>query len=481
MRAVIFSLLAMISCNAYPQAKAVKISVDDRLSVTVVGFKEYTGLYDVASDGTISGAGFGIAAVAGKTIAQVTELLTSKFRLVILDPHVYVGLAVERPKVIYLVGLPAPENPPVLARSSGPKLPLGAVAFLPETTVRSLLAGGSFGDRPDRFEGLVVRGGQTVARFDIDKLLGGDSTQFDGPLKPNDVVIIRSKPRVKIWLMGPFRQPGDHMVPAGITVDEAISAAGGIDVTWLPPGSDFGGAAALGRAHIEFTRGGVSRSLPALAGSPDLALTVEAGDTFTLVLPKTLNVTVAGFVARPSEVSIDASVGAMAAIAKAGGPAPSGGLSNVLLYRGSEMYHLDLTPGSAMPPQMPLHPNDLIYIGENRRSVQVLGAVQKAGILYLPDDKRELRASEALVRVNGLAGDGSLRRAVLVRRGADGKYFVFKKFNLDEFLKDGKIAANPVLEPGDVLYFGTPKGLSSQGIIQLISAAAVLYSVGFRL
>ena len=34
------------------------------------------------------------------------------------------------------------------------------------------------------------------------------------------------------------------------------------------------------------------------------------------------------------------------------------------------------------------------------------------------------------------------------------------QFNLDEFLKDGKLESNPAIQPGDCLLFGQPKGFT---------------------
>lgn len=484
MRALVVFALALLVGSLYGQSKPVTISIEDRLSVTLVGYKEYSGLYDVASDGTISGPGFGVAKVAGKTLAQATELLKSKFKLVLQDPTVYVGLAVERAKVVYVVGIPISPNPtvPIKAGDIG-RLPQGAIVLQPDTTVRTILAGASFGDRPDNFEALVIRKGETVHRIDIDRLLKGATDVFDGPFEPSDVLVIRPKGRVKVWFVGPFRQPGDHLVAEGLTIDQAISSFGGYDPSLLPQGQDLG-VQVLGRAHLVLSRGGKARTLRAIAGNPDLSLPVEAGDTLTLVLPTTVNITVAGFVIRPSEVSVDSGISALGAIAKAGGPDPRGGLSNVLLYRGNEVHHLNLSPGAALPSQMPLQANDLLYVSENRRMIQVLGQAKLPGVIYLPDDGREFRASEALARAGGLTPEGSLRRAVVVRRDATGKFKVQQQFNLDEFLKDGKTASNPVLQPGDVLYFGTPKGISSTMALQLasqvINSAAVLYSFGIR-
>ncbi|MBC8063735.1 MAG: hypothetical protein H7Y17_02820, partial [Chlorobia bacterium] len=69
------------------------------------------------------------------------------------------------------------------------------------------------------------------------------------------------------------------------------------------------------------------------------------------------------------------------------------------------------------------------------------------------------------------------RRNNLVRPNADGKLAIKAVFNLDEFLKDGKQESNPIVEPGDILYFGQPKGVTGQTVLQAISGALLIQSV----
>lgn len=462
-------------------APHVKVEVGDRLLVTIVDYKDLSGPFEVASDGTLSGPLFGIVPAAGKTLDEIQEEIIARLKRTILDPEAYVSFAAQRPKVVFLIGLSLPSATPASPSSdaTAPKSPIvnGQVQLLPTTTVRSLLAGASFGDRVDKLEGLIIRSSETIHKIDIDRLLRGDRDQFDGPLLPNDVVVVRQKPMVKIWLVGPFKQPGDHLVPTDATIDQAISVSGGYDTT----GQNQLDAGILNRSHLQLRRGDHSQDLTAAPGSKDLAAKVEAGDTLTLVLPRTVNVEVTGHVIRQSEVFVDSTASPLAAIAKADGVNGSGTLDGVLLLRGPEMYRLDLTPREGEKPAIAnLEPNDILYVPENKRYVIVLGAVVHAGITYFPDEKRDLYAAEALSQAGGLAPNGSLLRAVLLHPDGTGKY-VRTKFNLDRYLKDGDLRSNPKLAPGDVLFFDTPKGVGLVGVTQVLTTAAILNSLGIKL
>jgi protein involved in polysaccharide export with SLBB domain len=481
-RFLVTLIASMLACCLLAQAPSpLKIGVGDRLLVTVVGYKEYSGTYEVVSDGSISGPGFGVVVVAGETLNQITTVLTAKLRDSVNDPRVYVSLESERPKVIFVIGIPiglSTASAPVRPGDSA-RVPQGQVPLVPETTVRSVLAGTSLGDRPDLLEAVLVRDGVTFKLIDVDKLLKGDPNEFDGPLMPNDVLIVRPKPVVKVWLVGGFRAPGDHLVPAGITVDQAISLLGGYDPTSVAGGSPDAQTSFINRAKVELRRGDEVKTLSAISGAPDRQQTIEPGDVFTLVLPKSVNITVAGYVQHSGEVFVDSSAGVLAAVAKAGGPTPNGGLNGVLVFRGNEVYRLDLGPQAfgKKPLQFELHGDDLVYVPENRNSIQVLGTVLKSGVQYLPLDGRPYRLSEALANAGGLIETvGTLRRVAVERPDGTGKY-KSTLYNLDEFLKDGKASANPVLQPGDVLYFGTPKGFSVNGLIQVLSIAALLNSL----
>ena len=112
--------------------------------------------------------------------------------------------------------------------------------------------------------------------------------------------------------------------------------------------------------------------------------------------------------------------------------------------------------GTAEP--FELQSNDLVVVPENRRFVYVLGEVTRPG-RYAIGDGETLTATDALSVAGGLNSRGTNRRVALVRPNEEGVYTT-RVFNIDEFLRDGDSDANPVMRPGDVLFFGQPRGIT---------------------
>ena len=75
--------------------------------------------------------------------------------------------------------------------------------------------------------------------------------------------------------------------------------------------------------------------------------------------------------------------------------------------------------------------------------------------------------------------NGSMRRVVIARPGPDGKV-VAKEYNLDEYVKDGNLKANPEVMPDDVVMFGYPKGIAIDQLYNILSPLLILNSV-FRI
>jgi protein involved in polysaccharide export with SLBB domain len=104
----------------------------------------------------------------------------------------------------------------------------------------------------------------------------------------------------------------------------------------------------------------------------------------------------------------------------------------------------------------------------------VLGGVREPGTFFMEDGK-SYRLADALAMAKGLVERGSLRRAMVLTRVGDK--FTTQSYNLDEFLKDGRLASNPELKPGDVVLFGQPKGITTQSATQFLSGLLVFNSL----
>lgn len=199
---------------------------------------------------------------------------------------------------------------------------------------------------------------------------------------------------------------------------------------------------------------------------------LEPGDVVTF-LSKTFRVTVSGEVNDPGQITIRTDTQIAAVIATAKGITKEGTLENVLVFRGPDVYQVDVAAAQkGKAPNFTLQPGDSVFVRKSENTVYALGEVRTPGRYVIPDN-RDYHAADLLASAQGLNAQGSLRRVTLVRPGEDGK-FVATQFNLDEFLKGGKIASNPKLQKGDILLFSQPRAVQLLSLNQIASTAFLL-------
>ena len=202
---------------------------------------------------------------------------------------------------------------------------------------------------------------------------------------------------------------------------------------------------------------------------------MQPDDVVTL-LNKLFKVTVSGEVMTPGDYSVTSDSQLISAIAQAKGVTKDGTLKNVLVFRGKDVFNVDVAgTQNGQANDFTLKPGDAIVVRKSENAAYILGEVRMPGRYVIPDDK-VMYAADLLALAQGLSPNGTLRRMALVRPGKDGK-FVATQYNLDEFLKDGKVASNPKLQSGDILLFTQPKAVQILSLNQIASTAFLLGGV----
>ena len=371
-RLVVFLALALAALS-FGQAPSdsiptpAKIRTGDEIVVTVAGFVSFSGDYVVSDDGMLTGVGFGSVQAEGKTLAEITDEVTTQLKKRLVDPEVELVLKKQTTQVIYVVG----------GQHSEP------ITYTPELDLRQIVGMAGLTDTPTMTDCVINRKGEPVRHIDLPKLLQGDPSQWDGPMQPNDVVTFIDK-MFRVSVSGEVNEPGDYMVR-------------------------------------------------------------EDGQL-------------------------------IAAIAQAKGVTNFGTLKNVLVFRGQDVYDIDVSAAeTGKPVSFPLEAGDSIVVRKSENAVYILGEVRMPGRYVIPDGKK-LFASDVLALAQGLTPTGSLRRMALVRPGKDGKYQA-TSYNLDEFLKSGKAASNPELQSGDILLFNQPKAFQLVNLNQIASTAFLLNGI----
>ena len=199
---------------------------------------------------------------------------------------------------------------------------------------------------------------------------------------------------------------------------------------------------------------------------------MQANDVVTF-LTKVFHVTVSGEVNDPGDYVVRDDSQVESAIAQAKGVTKEGTLQNVLVFRGQDVFKVDVS-ASAEGKKEPfaLQPGDSVVVRKSENAVYILGEVRMPGRYVVPDNKT-VTIADLLAIAQGLTPNGSLRRVALVRPDGTGK-FNATAYNLDEFLKQGKVASNPTLQSGDIVLFGQPKQFQLASLNQIASTAYLL-------
>ncbi len=453
------NLLPTLACAAVllfggsPQRQPVRLKVGDVVAVECLD-KEYSGDYAVLSDGAIYGHGFGRLLVEGKTWDQVQPLVRRSMSKFVRPESVFVTIHSERPDVVYLVGMGSGKGPTPLT---------------PDLDLRQLLSSATLGEDTDEVDAKLFRDGKLVHSYNVREVLRDDDPANSVKLQPSDVISISPSAFVRVWVLGMVVKAGEVRLPDGSDVYRALSAAGGIR-----PAAAGDTETSMVDAHLVIRRGQETIVAPLSPPPGAKPVPLEANDTVSVEGPELKRITVAGEVRKPGEFIARGDAGIVNAISLAGGVADDGTLRRVLVFRKGEMLQVDASGPIAGQgqPNLSVQSGDVIYVRKNENSIYVLGEVNSPKRILM-EDHRVYRVSDALSLGGGLSGRGTLRRVYLSRPGPDGRGII-TEFNLDEYLKDGKDSANPVLEPGDAVLFGQPKGLTLGSVGQALSSFVFL-------
>lgn len=259
---------------------------------------------------------------------------------------------------------------------------------------------------------------------------------------PRVTVIISKFNSRRLSVLGEVKTPGIVGYSSDITLLEAVSRGGG-----LTEDADLLGALLVRGGEIEpvdfyalFKRGDMSQNA-----------VMKAGDAVLIPSVKDKKVLVLGQVTKPLVVALTPALTLVEAIARAGGLTDSADLAGALLVREGRAEPVDfdrLFRKGDLSQNALLKANDVVMIPNIAdKKVFVLGEVAKAQVL-------SLRAGTTLVEAISTAGGFTInakRSNVLIVRGGLGDPKIIT-VDVDAVTKEGQVAANVRLEPGDIVY-----------------------------
>ena len=199
-----------------------KIVARDSLVVTVVGVQAFTNKYPVAIDGTIEFPELGPIKVSGLTAREAADMLATKLKdaQILRSPQITVELEQTANKKVTVNGL---------VRSQG------AVNYAGELTLLDALvrAGGRLPEAAD--EVLIVRASEASgAEAPEARTITVDARQLErGELTHNVVLqdgdkvfVTKAQP---VTVTGYVRSVGAYSIESGMTVEQVLALAGGVD------------------------------------------------------------------------------------------------------------------------------------------------------------------------------------------------------------------------------------------------------------
>ena len=438
------------------------IDPGDTLTVTVFNQPTYSGDFLVLEDGTVNGRGFGRVLVAHKTVAEVQSKIHTILLKTLKNPEVTVVFKNQLNSPVYVIG----------SLHSGGQLggAPGMTPWVPFQTLREFIVAQGIPMDPDLIDAyLYHRGVATPLLINLPKLLRGDPSVYNGQMQPYDELVMLPRAYIRVFFntnifAGQTEKTGEVRIKAGDDVYRGLAEAGGITNT-----SGF----LLEELSVVVKRGGQVFKFPAKQDPKSPTFLLLDGDYIYIDGPTQIHVTVSGEVVQPGYFAVNAGGPVSAAIAQAKGLMTDASLHYIDILRGADAYQVDAAGPTAGAPEAPftLQNNDVIFVRRSQRDVYVLGQVKNPGRYLIPDELT-WTAKDGLAAAGGLAQQGTMRRVILVR-AVNGKYTKFQ-FNIDEFLKDAHTKADPVLQPGDILLFGEPKGISTTNLGEIVSGALII-------
>ncbi|MGC1305617.1 MAG: polysaccharide biosynthesis tyrosine autokinase [Phormidesmis sp.] len=239
------------------------LGAGDQISLSVIGYPEFTGTIAILPDGTLTLPLIGPVRVAGLTPNQLSAGLTQQLRIYLVDPVVNVGLVVMRPVVVTVSGevhRPGPIQLSSLTSRNGTALGpnetdstgtnallLDRPPALPTLSSAVLLAGGVTRDADIRQ--VVVRrslGGGSVEEFTLNlwEAVTANAGSADIGLRDGDAIYIPkltddaidrrtvassslAPTTVQVKVVGEVVRPGEISVPPNSSISSAVAIAGG--------------------------------------------------------------------------------------------------------------------------------------------------------------------------------------------------------------------------------------------------------------
>jgi polysaccharide export outer membrane protein len=285
------------------------------------------------------------------------------------------------------------------------------------------------------------------------------------------VSLKQARPQL-VFVEGQLNRPGAHPIQPGWRVADAIAAAEGLKI--LPE-----------RTVATLIRGDQTMpiDLPAILyrGDQRTNYLLQPGDLLSVQQKPTIRVAILGEVKRPGNYDLDADSRVMHAIAQAEGVTEFAALKRAFIDRQGTIIPFDLYRASVQGDTTesnnpPLQDGDVIVVPQNLQRYAIVGQVARPGYYPIPEGKPFL-LSDAIAQAGGMTPRAITSTVTILRLEGDALNRL--RVPYQQFLKRGKLEANPPIREGDVIYLAEVNRLDLGQILTAVSILNIADRLGW--
>jgi len=284
------------------------------------------------------------------------------------------------------------------------------------------------------------------------------------------VSLKQARPQL-VFVEGQLNRPGAHPIQPGWRVADAIAAAEGLKI--LPE-----------RTVATLIRGEQTMpiDLPAILhrGDQRTNYLLQPGDLLSVQQKPAIRVAILGEVKRPGNYDLDADMRVMQAIAQAEGVTEFAALKRAFIDRRGIIIPFDLYQSSVQGDTResnnpPLQDGDVIVVPQNLQRYAIVGQVARPGYYPIPEGKPFL-LSDAIAQAGGMTPRAITSTVTILRLEGDALNRL--RVPYQQFLKRGKLEANPPIQEGDVVYLAEATKFDLSTIFGAVSLLNLFNQLG---
>jgi polysaccharide export outer membrane protein len=285
------------------------------------------------------------------------------------------------------------------------------------------------------------------------------------------VSLKQARPQL-VFVEGQLNRPGAYPIQPGWRVADAVAAAEGLKI--LPE-----------RTVATLIRGEQTMpvDLPAILhrGDQRTNYPLQPGDLLSVQQKPAIRVAILGEVKRPGNYDLDADVRAIQAIAQAEGVTEFAALKRAFIDRQGTIIPFDLYQSSVQGDTResnnpPLQDGDVIVVPQNLQRYAIVGQVARPGYYPIPEGKPFL-LSDAIAQAGGMTPRAITSTVTILRLEGDALNRL--RVPYQQFLKRGKLEANPPIREGDVIYLAEVNRLELGQILTAVSILNIADRLGW--